>query len=1097
MNINYIKLVAHYERVLLRRNLIFTIFTLFIIGCTLSFHIYFHSEWNVPHPPVNIPAVIPFTNAYLFSILQALAVIFLAGDFINQHKKKSTNDVFLTRPASAGEYVIGKTLAIIEMILLIDLLVIILAMTIHLFASNFSFDFSHYLFYLLTLTFPAILFMTGLSLALKILIKNAWITSLILFIFWGASISVLPPVGHGILDFIASEIPNVFSSITGHPGINVYLLQRSIFILLSGVLIFVAITKLPHFSEHKGLSKGPVRALLLFVGGVVIASSIYSLHFKHNKDKRTEYSRVYRQAAPLPKINTVEHEIIFQREKERYQATSLMKLVNRTPRKTDTLLLYLNPALEVTELTLNGENIPFQRKEQLILVDAAMEPRDTSLIVINYKGKIDPLVCYPDISNEEFFRTEKMEYFLSLGRHFAFLGDKFTLLTPECLWYPTTIPTVNFDQPFNNQQDFTLFKLKVISRLQRTVVSQGEMTLSGDTACFNNKYPLTGIILSEGDMARDTVKTSITRWEFYNKKGHYPLRGALNASDSGRIKGCEGFIHVYLEQSTCPFHKLACIETPRSFYSFPRSWTPLLDYIHPEIILMPEREDKKPIDYPKLLKIYVEKYKLPFTIEILESDQITRNGTLFFPKGEKLFQSIMQNQNIFVNSLEFPVMNRVISWLNTGLKRRTTHPSHALFLKIKNDMDAIEYLTHKSLKEALEDPGTQEVLQDIIRLKSYQLQDHILLQTSWPDFKNFLDYFFHKYQFREVSFDQFTRELNTNLGINIRSLVENWFIEQGVPAFYIKDIKPGRTQENEQNKVYLNFKIWNRSQVTGVISVEESLKENKGFRHMQGQLIHPNESIEIYYLIEDSLPPDKTKHALINRSFYLNTNYSRNLPGISGLIFGAPIPEVLLSDIQTIRPVDSTSFLAPSNEIIVDDNDPGFRIIQEELPFFQKLRKQPKKYNYIQFNIPHRWTRAVETGAYGDIMPTCFCKTEGGRSKVEWSAEIKKGGTYELFIYSYQLENCSNLKRPPYDYTFHHDGKEERILFDPTTGKSKVHIYYTDKNVEEKKVDFPFGWISLGEYALSPGKIKLILHDKGLSADQILVVDAVKWVKRE
>ena len=92
MNINYIRLVAHYERVLLRRNLIFTIFTLFIIGCTLSFHIYFHSEWNVPHPPVNIPAVIPFTNAYLFSILQALAVIFLAGDFINQHKKKSTND---------------------------------------------------------------------------------------------------------------------------------------------------------------------------------------------------------------------------------------------------------------------------------------------------------------------------------------------------------------------------------------------------------------------------------------------------------------------------------------------------------------------------------------------------------------------------------------------------------------------------------------------------------------------------------------------------------------------------------------------------------------------------------------------------------------------------------------------------------------------------------------------------------------------------------------------------------------------------------------------------------------------------------------------
>lgn len=1095
MNINYIRLVAHYERVLLRRNLIFTIFTLFIIGCTLSFHIYFHSEWNVPHPPVNIPAVIPFTNAYLFSILQALAVIFLVGDFINQHKKKSTNDVFLTRPASAGEYVIGKTLAIIEMILLIDLLVIILAMTIHLFASNFSFDFSHYLFYLLTLTFPAILFMTGLSLALKILIKNAWIASLILFIFWGASISVLPPVGHGILDFIASEIPNVFSSITGHPGIDVYLLQRSIFILFSGVLISVAITKLPHFSEHKGLSKGPVRALLLFVGGVVIASSIYSLHFKHNKDKRTEYSRLYRQVALMPKINTVEHEIIFKREKNRYEATSLMTIVNRTPRKTDTLLLYLNPALEVTELTLNGQKTPFQRKEQLILVDAAMEPRDSARMVVNYKGKIDPLVCYPDISNEEFFRTEKTEYILSLGRHFAFLGDKFTLLTPECLWYPTTIPTVNFDQPFNNQQDFTLFKLKVISAPQRTVISQGEMTLSGDTACFNNKYPLTGIILSEGDMARDTVKTSITRWEFYNKKGHYPLRGALNASDSGRIKGCEGFIHVYLEQSTCPFHKLACIETPRSFHSFSRPWTPLLDYIHPEIILMPEQEDKKPIDYPQLLKFYVEEHKQHWlTMQRLESIQITRNGTLFFPKAHRTFSLLVQEQNLFVNSTEFPVMNRVIQWLNTGLKYREKHPSEALSLKTKNDMEAIEYLTHKSLKEALEDPGTQEVLQDIIRLKSFQLQDHILLQTSWPDFNLFLDGFSRKYRFKEVSFDQFTGELNTNLGINILPLVENWFIEQGVPAFYIKDIKPVRTQINQQGKIFLNFKVWNRSRVAGVVSVEENLR---GFRHIQGRLIHPDESIEIYYLLKDSVPPDKMERPL-SYSFCLNTNYSRNLPENFGITsFGDIVPEVNPSDIQDIRPVDTLMFLAPTNEIIVDDTDPGFRIIQEELPFFQKLRKQPKKYNYISSNIPHRWTRAVENGAYGDILTTCFCKTGGAKSTVEWNAEIKEGGTYELFIYLCQLSASRGHQELTYDYTFDYNGKTERILLDLTNKNYKVRIYHTVKNEEERAIDYPLGWISLGKYTISPGNVKLTLHDKGLSAGQVLVVDAAKWVKRE
>lgn len=96
MNLNHIKLIAYNERILLRRNLIFTIFTLFIIGSILNFHIYTYGDWKILQPRINIPSVIPFTDICLFSYLQALAIIFLTGYLI--HDKIAFNiDLYKTQ----------------------------------------------------------------------------------------------------------------------------------------------------------------------------------------------------------------------------------------------------------------------------------------------------------------------------------------------------------------------------------------------------------------------------------------------------------------------------------------------------------------------------------------------------------------------------------------------------------------------------------------------------------------------------------------------------------------------------------------------------------------------------------------------------------------------------------------------------------------------------------------------------------------------------------------------------------------------------------------------------------------------------------------
>ena len=39
------------------------------------------------------------------------------------------------------------------------------------------------------------------------------------------------------------------------------------------------------------------------------------------------------------------------------------------------------------------------------------------------------------------------------------------------------------------------------------------------------------------------------------------------------------------------------------------------------------------------------------------------------------------------------------------------------------------------------------------------------------------------------------------------------------------------------------------------------------------------------------------------------------------------------------------------------------------------------------------------------------------------------------------------------------------------------------------------GWIPIGEYDLKPGDARVILQDEGLAVGDVLLADAVKWVR--
>ena len=86
-------------------------------------------------------------------------------------------------------------------------------------------------------------------------------------------------------------------------------------------------------------------------------------------------------------------------------------------------------------------------------------------------------------------------------------GKDFTLLTPEALWYPVSKPVTELMNPYVNTSEYTDYTLTVVPAQGNTVVSQGKLTVSGDTSYFANNRKLQGITLLSGQFLLRLVST--------------------------------------------------------------------------------------------------------------------------------------------------------------------------------------------------------------------------------------------------------------------------------------------------------------------------------------------------------------------------------------------------------------------------------------------------------------------------------------------------------------------------------------------------------------------------------------------------------------
>lgn len=1117
MNLHNISVISRYETRLLRRSWLFRIFAvlslLTIVGCHLMLQSNMLSyQWGL----TGLSSSIPFMNVYIFNIAQSIIAIFLAGNFLKRDKKLDTAEVIYVHPMSNADYIVGKTWGIIRVFVSLNIIALVIALLVHVFASESPFALYPYFFYLFTLAIPSLIFILGISFVVMSFVRNQAVTFVIMLGFVGVTLFYLSESVHGAFDAFALAVPNVFSDVTGHADLDPYLMQRLTFLFLGiGALLFtiVMVKRIPlHPKKNSWLCCAGV--IVLLIGGGFMY--LYLSHFQIINHERQLFAEKYRAYESYDKVRLLSQNLVYSQADKRMDVRAELEIENDGPVALDEFVFYLNPALEVTRLTCNGENVSFRKDEQIVVVERTLSPGEKVFVEMEYGGGINENICYLDVEDEEYYNTQTGSSVLRFGKRYAFLDKTYTLLTPEVLWYPVTQPPVNIDAPYNLRKNFSWYSLKVLKPEGKTVLSQGKERQRGDTVVFTNENLLPGISLAIGNYEKKAIMVDSVEFAAYVFEGHDNFSDVFTELQDTLV----GFVRDVKNEYEMrkgrkyPFGKLALTETPISFAGYVRNWKGNSEQVQPEFVFLPERLVSLGEDFKQSKKRYTEwaerdsrQSSEPVDIETRVINDFIRwrlqSETIYEAEGNILINmftdewtggSKLNKYDIsalyfnYANSIyskDFPVLDVV---LNVMQKQEDVDQGgrwRRMFGGMNDAQRAAMYLNGKSFEQAISDKDLSSVIfYEMLKLKGNYLKNYITAKVPFKAFKQFMSDFARRHVFSETSFGELNAEFMKQFHFNLMDLIPTWYTTTKTPIILVKGVMAEKVSIDEYTKYLVHFYVHNPTETEGVISVEIEEGGPRGPRGrrgggMQGQT---QEKVPLNYIIE----PLKYKEIRMlcddrPNNMVINTNIAQNIP--SEIMQHFPKVEEETADTLTgIFDIDKGVFELGEKEIIVDNEDRGFRLIEANQKnklqnFFKK--EDEDKYKNLNFWVPPtRWTATVGVSFYGDYINSCMYKKVGnGNNKAEWTASIPESGYYEVYVYvpASPGPRWMNREENYQYYTVKHDDGEEEISIKMTGPGSE-------------------GWVMLGSFYFSEGKASVVLNDKGSGTRQMIYADAVKWV---
>lgn len=1108
--------IAKYERKTLLRSWFFRIFSILSLFVLFGMNMGMVIQGGGPEGWAirSIPSAIPYFNLLILNVAQAIIAVFLASDFLKRDKKLDTTEVIYMRSMTNGEYVIGKTWGNLQVFLVLNVMVVILALIFNLVAKGTVVSWESYAFYLLAISVPTLVFIMGLSFLLMSVIRNQAITFVLVLGYIGITLFLLQAKFYYIFDYMAFNIPMLSSDIVGLGNFHTILIHRGIYLSLGLGFIFATIFLLKRLPQSEATTWISLILSIVFVAGGGYLAYTHISKFRQTEKFRADVVELNNKYVGTKLPSTVSQSISITHKPESIEATSVMTLRNDTQEPIKQLVFSLNDGLNISGFKLNGNETSFLRDKHLVIVSdkVNLNPGEEIKAEFTYAGTIDEALCYLDIE-DEVIQKKYGKFVINVDKRYAFITPGYLLLTSEANWYPKTGVTYSSSGVGWYQPQFINFSLDVKTSEGLKAISQGEINeVSAGHFTFENKHALTQLSLAIGNYKQKKVEGKNVEFGIWYLDGHdyfsksfTEINDTLSNIISERF---EDFKRTY--KLNYYGDKLSLVEVPAQFKTYERGFTSIQEYVQPEQVLIPEKGFMiRAADFEATKKNmqrwrHDDNVMTPLDLEInvfgdflgtFTSEQernwrggpggggqqeVTRSPYFIFP--------MLYNFQNNIQSAKWPITNRVFE---AYLKNQTTD-MHQVFMSNMQGQSADERaniaLQDSTFAEILADPKQKGIIENVIKLKGDVLFSMIEWKAGTEEFQSFLMDLLKEYTYRNISFEDFSQKIYDRFKIEIIPLMDEWFKAKILPGYLFSTIKAVKVKSEDKMQTMVTFKVTNFSDTEGLIKVTFRLGGGPGGGFGRGGGMGGNDVInKLIYLAAHQT---KDMSYLLNvdpRMIILNTMTSKNIPQTMMSFFRDIEEDTKAKPVESETISDTPVQMQLPNEVIVDNEDPEFNVTKNERESLLEkwiLKENVNKSKYSGINMwrpPTNWTEVTSSDFYGAYVRSAYyIKGGSGDLKAQWHVPLKKEGYYEVFYYFYKARmrgrggSENRDENGEYHFIIHdNDGAQEVIL--------------DSKNAEP-------GWNSLGTFSFNSDTALVELTNK--SQIRMIFADAVKFVEQ-
>jgi ABC-type transport system involved in multi-copper enzyme maturation permease subunit len=1139
--------VAIYESKTLYRSWFFRIFSILSLLILFGVNIGMFGDTGARWTTRAIAANMPYINVLMMNVAQAVIAVFLASDFLRRDKKLDTTEVIYARPITNGEYVVGKTLGILVLFGGLVLAALAMSLVFNLAIKDVPVIWEAYLFYPLLITLPTLVFILGLSFFLMILFRSQAVTFLILLGYIGLTLAYFQGKAYGLPDYMAFNLPMVYSDFIqfGDPGM--ILLHRLAYLLVGIGFIFATIRFMNRLPQTGGWNSINLLAFAGFLlAGGALGVRYYSVH-QGRASAREHYLELNNTYVQMDVADIISNDINLAKHGRMLTIHSDISMRNQHPRSLDTLIFSLNPGFKIDSITGANGPVKYTRKRQLLLVvpETGIAPGRRGRLSFHYHGIPDEAVANLDIPGKQIGEVKRAEVAV-LDKKPGIVHDNYLLLTPGMLWYPVAgvgFNHVNFQLA---EMDFVSFTLTVDPGRELVAVAPGREEHGEGTFRFIPDNDLSALPLVIAPLEKRSLEVEGVTCALYVKPGHDYFSGYFTSiSDTlgALIKEAKDDyeldeLDLYLE-----FKRVNLVEVPIQFHAYQRPFTQATDYILPEMILLPEKgAGLSTLDFNRFMRTAQRRDRERESSRSpreMESDMIKRflQNTFFSTEttaggrgfggfgpggGEELVTfdlatdystnpycvfPFYYNYVTGISSGEYPLFNSMMEvYLKEGFE---VSPRQGFTGGITDHERANLALRKKSMLELLA-LGNNDLTASLISQTGSYIFSALQNRVGMSDFDYFLYYYLEDHAFQVITFDRFDNDFRDAFGVDIRPYMDVISTAGRMASFLISEPEYIQTRDDLGDVYLVRFRITNGGTAKGIVDVTFRIMGQGGFGGGGGM------STERRLYEVDTGMTKEVQVALYDRPMMMtvNTLISGNIPS-SYNNFLRSAEERTVNDLTEYeRFSDIPVSMAYQNEFVVDNEDPGFSVTatsrESKLKQYIDSRKEADdevSYGTLEpYLSPSRWHPVAHSGFYGETVRSAMASRKGdGSNRATWSLLLPETGFYDVYVYIPMSAMFTRPQGAPRGEGGANQGAgggpgQGNRGFGPRFADNGTDYHYTlTSNEGSEEVVFVLrntedGWNRLGSFHFPSDTVTITLTNQ--TGGSRVIADAVKWVWR-